>query len=139
MRPTRVGPKFEGPPERRMPREEIRPEPGREALLRRLGDSITALQEDCRYAGWVEMTPAIEAVCRTVLETGTPQPWGTGEVSVAVARHLWWLAREVGGWPGFGSDGGYVLKYPFRALHAAVAEVPTSLPESDSSTRPPRP
>ncbi len=96
-------------------------DPDRDALIQCLGDAMSDLQEFCFCAGWMCVTPTIEALCRAAIKTGAPQPWGWHELTVSAAREMRELAERAGGWaePDWdGDDRKYVIAFPFRPLES---------------------
>ncbi len=94
-------------------------DPDRDALIQRLGDAMSDLQQLCFCASWMCVTPTIEALCRAAIKAGVSQPWGGRELTVAAAREMWDLAERVGGWaePDWdGDDDRYIIAFPFCPL-----------------------
>jgi len=82
----------------------------RENPLQKLGDAMSDVSEECWHAGWMQNTEyELPELCRRAVESGEPQPWGQGLVSVGEARRLLELARRAGTWADHDERGhGYV-------------------------------
>ncbi len=94
-------------------------------LLRRLGETMGGVSEACYAAGWYQGTEyLVPALCRRVLETGQPQPWARGEVTLAMAQSLSALADELGHWAKLNDNAtGYVPFDPFPTPPEHMAEL----------------
>lgn len=91
------------------------PEATREEALRRLGDAMSDVSEECWHAGWEQTTEhALPELCRRAAESGEPQPWGQSLVTPSQARELIELARRAGSWADIDERGiGYVPFEPW--------------------------
>lgn len=71
----------------------------REDLIRRLGDLMSQVSQECYYAGWLGGTEyLVPELCRRALASGHSQPWGHGAVTPALARILYDMAEQLGHW-----------------------------------------
>ncbi|MFK7790307.1 MAG: hypothetical protein AB8C95_12545 [Phycisphaeraceae bacterium] len=87
----------------------------REGLLQDLGEKMSAVSEDCYYAGWMEGTEYfVPELCQRAMKTNEIQPWGHGEVTPNLGLELSKLAELIGHWADLDEIGtGYIAFDPF--------------------------
>jgi hypothetical protein len=71
----------------------------RTAVLQLLGQAMSEVSEECWSAGWLGGTEdAIPILCHRAIESGQPQRWGGGAITVEQARGMSFLAEQLGCW-----------------------------------------
>jgi hypothetical protein len=87
----------------------------RHAVLQLLGNAMSDVSEDCYCAGWGGGTEYfVPELCHRAIESGQPQYWGQGEITVETARSLTYLAEQLGCWANLDDAGvNYVPHSPF--------------------------
>jgi len=71
----------------------------RDILLNILGDFVSAISEDCCYAGWIAGAEyMVPALCVRADKLSRPQRWAHGEVGHGSARVLLAIAARLGHW-----------------------------------------
>jgi hypothetical protein len=95
----------------------------RHALIQQLGAAMSNVSEDCYCAVWDGQTAdVLPELCRRAIDTGQPQRWGHGQVTLETARKLWSLAERAGAWADLHEqDDSFVAYQPFP-LRAGVGE-----------------
>ena len=98
-------------------------EPTRHAVLQLLGQAMSDISEECWSAGWLGGTEHhVPELCRRAVETGKPQRWGPGEVTLGRARALLYLAEQLGCWADLDELGvGYLPFNPFPTPPDTIA------------------
>ncbi|KAF0244566.1 MAG: hypothetical protein FD180_2384 [Planctomycetota bacterium] len=72
---------------------------GRDILLKRLGDAMSAISEDCYCAGWLQGTEyMVPELCRRALSADCSMFWGHGKITVEQAKELTMLAEQLRSW-----------------------------------------
>jgi hypothetical protein len=97
----------------------------RNAVLQLLGAAMSDISEECWCAGWLLGSEYyIPELCRRAVDSGHPQRWGPGEVTMVQALGLVYLAEQLGCWAALDSVGvGYVAHQPFPVPPEYLAEL----------------
>jgi hypothetical protein len=96
----------------------------RHAVLQLLGQVMSDVSEECWYAGWVDDAEYhIPELCRRVIDSGRPQLWGHGTLTVETARGLTYLAEQLGCWANWNNaEAVYIPHQPFPLPAGALAD-----------------
>jgi len=99
--------------------------------LKRLGVAMSDVSERCYCAGWLGGAEyLLPELCRRVILTNEPQPWGYSSVTLEEAEMLTALSDEIGSWADLDDNAAEFVRFkPFPIPAEYIEELDRQLEE----------